>query len=124
MFFNNKKVKTESPTGINRVGMPIYERGSRCGGLLSMGVSIFLVLCGSIGCFTSSFGITYKEILVVPLLLVFCLYLGFIFYNGWSKNLGYILYFIFFLMGIVLFIDIVNSGFYAMLNLNYSSNCY
>lgn len=114
---NKGKTVISSPTGVNLTGNPRYDRGNLLLGLLARGIAVFLIVYGSIGCFTSSFEFEYNEILVFVVLLFTSLYLGLIFYKPWIKDIGYILLFIIFTAGVVATVRGINSGFYAMVNI-------
>ncbi len=117
MFFIKKKESVKSPTGVNLVGNPKYNRGNVLLGLLARGLAVFLIVYGSIGCFVSSLNIEYNELLVVGVLLILSFYLAFIFYRPWIKNLGYILILFIFIFGVGSFAMVINSGFYALVNI-------
>ena len=85
--------------------------------MLSRGIIIFLIVYGTLGCFTSSFGVGYNELVVIGVTFVISIYLGLIFYKTWTKNVGYIVMFIFFLGGIIRFAMYIISGYYGMLNI-------
>lgn len=116
-----KKIETGSDSGIvlnslnnstgKRKGYPLVLE------LVGRGILLFSIIMGTIGCFTSSFGISYHAWLVFPVMLVLDMLLGLIFYKNWIKNLGYILLFVAFLFGILRYAKYVVSGFYGIVNL-------
>lgn len=116
-----KKAETGSDNGIVLNGLN-NSTGKRKGyslvlELVGRGCLLFSIIMGTIGCFTSSFGISYHVWLVFPVMLVIDMLLGLIFYKNWIKNLGYILLFIAFLLGILRYAKYVVSGFYGIVNI-------
>lgn len=82
-------------------------------------VLVFLVVFGSLGGFISAFHVECNYVIPGIVLFVTALYFAglFAFRKGWQKDLGYIIYFIFFVIGIYLFKSYVNSGFAAIVNM-------
>ncbi len=120
LFRKRIKEKEMSPTGVNLVGNPEYNRGNVLLGLLARGLAVFFIVYGSIGCFVSSLNVEYNELVVGIALFVVSFYLAFIFYKPWIKNVGYILIFFVFAFGVGGFATAINSGFYALVNVFFS----
>ena len=117
MWFKKKnKIPYVSPTGIDMTGELKYKRGKEWLELLGRGLAVFLIAFGTIGCFASSMDAEYNLPLIVVILLIICVYLCFLFYNNWFKNVGYIVMFATFVGLMVPFFMAINSGFYALYN--------
>ena len=55
---------------------------------LFRGILIFFAVYGSVGVYLSGFTIPYDENLVVSILAILSLYMGMIYYNKWTENIG------------------------------------
>lgn len=117
MFFKKKPpLKIESPTGIEIVSEMSYEKKKRIFPFVVRAILVYFVVFGTIGCFTSCFDISYNSIFVAIILLFIAFYMSFLYYNKWTKNIGYIFLFILFFLAMTIYYRHVNSGFYAIVN--------
>ncbi len=94
------------------------EKGRRIWNCLPKGILVFLVVFGSMGGFISAFNIDCNFMISGAVLFLCALYFSglFVFRKGRYKDLGYIIYFVFFVMGISSLKNYVNSGFAALVN--------
>ena len=103
-----------------RVGRP--RAAGRQNTLLSCipkGILVYMVVFGSLGGFLSAFNVECTYLLPGILLLVFALYFSglFAFRRSRYKDIGYLVFFLFYVFGIYLFKAYVNSGFAAIVNM-------
>ncbi len=85
---------------------------------LPKGILVFLAVFGSLGGFLDAFDVAYYQEFVAGIFLVVALYFSGLFAlpKSWHKDVGYIIYFIFYVMGIYMYRSYVNSGFAVILN--------
>lgn len=85
---------------------------------LPKGILSFLVVFGSLGGFISAFEMECNYLLPAVVLFLSALYFSglFVFQKNGFKDLGYIIYFFFYVMAVLLLKSYVNSGFAAVLN--------
>lgn len=83
--------------------------------LFCRGLLLFLIMAGTVGCFTTSFEISFYVWPVFLLLLFVDLFLGLIFYKNRIKNIGYIALFVGFLFGVLRYARYIVSGFTELL---------
>ena len=57
-------------TGVEITGVPEYKKSSFVLDLLARGVLIFLIIAGTVGCYTSCFKIAYNELLVLGITIL------------------------------------------------------
>ena len=88
--------------------------------LFCRGLLLFLIMAGTVGCFTTSFEISCYVWPVFLLLLFVDLFLGLIFYKNRIKNIGYIALFVGFLFGVLRYARYIVSGFYGIANVCFS----
>lgn len=83
------------------------------------GIMVFLVVFGSLGGFISAFNVECNYVIPGIVLFLCAMYFSglFAFKKSWYKDIGYILYFIFFVIGIYVLKSYVNSGFAAIVNM-------
>ena len=103
-----------------RVGRPLVT--GRQNALLSCvpkGILVYMVVFGSLGGFLSAFNVECTYLLPGILLLIFALYFSglFAFRKSRYKDIGYIIFFVIYVIGIYLFKAYVNSGFAAIVNM-------
>lgn len=121
-FFGRKKVKTdmniELSGGLFLERPRNTEKQNSLLNCLPKGVLCFLVVFGSIGGFISAFDIECNYILPAVILFLSAMYFSglFAFSKGYHKDIGYILFFVFYVLAIYLLEAYVNSGFSAMIN--------
>ena len=119
----NKKEKRDLQITISegiRVGRPLVT--GRQNALLSCipkGILVYMVVFGSLGGFLSAFNVECTYLLPGILLLIFALYFSglFAFRKSRYKDIGYIVFFVIYVIGIYLFKAYVNSGFAAIVNM-------
>lgn len=82
------------------------------------GILCFLIVFGSFGGFLSAFEVECNYIIAALVLLASATYFSFLFsfQKSSRKDLGYIVFFLFYVMGILTFKAYVNSGFAAIVN--------
>lgn len=114
-MFGRKKKTKDNLSGILLPAMET-QSGPNILELLGCGGLLFLIVYGTIGCYTSIFGIMFNQWLVAGILLLVDLFLGLIFYRNWMKNVGYILLFLCFLAGVLFWARYIVSGFYGLMN--------
>lgn len=83
---------------------------------LFRGILIFLAVYGSIGTYLSGFMVPYDENLVVVTLGIISLYMGLIYYNKWTENIGYIVLLTVFSLSAFYMETYIKSGFAAIMN--------
>lgn len=85
---------------------------------LPKGLLVFFVVYGSLGGFISAFHMECNYVLPSIILFLSAMYFSglFAFRKSYLKDLGYIIYFIFYVFAIFLFKSYVNSGFAAIIN--------
>ena len=84
--------------------------------LILKGLIVYLLTAGGFGCYLTAMEIDFNQLVfnvVILLTAVLCAML----YHSWrSENLGYLAFFIVYAMILVVFINYINSGFYAIVN--------
>lgn len=80
-------------------------------------VLLFFAAFGTVGALVSAFDIVYNYALVIPLALLICVLIAFIYYNQFTFYFGYIVYFISFTVGIFSLYFYANSGYQAFSNI-------
>ncbi len=82
------------------------------------GIAEFMIVFGSLGGFMSAFDVEYNPIIVGVLFLIGALYLSslFAFEKNWKKDVGYIIFFVVYVLGLFSLRSYVNSGFSVALN--------
>ena len=85
---------------------------------LPKGLLCFFIIFGSFGGFLSAFEIECNYVIAALVLLASAVYFSFLFsfQKSSRKDLGYILFFIFYVFGILTFKVYVNSGFAGIIN--------
>lgn len=86
---------------------------------ISKSLVIFCIVFGSIGFYFSCFSIEYYAPLVGFGVLIFSFLAGFLYYNSWTKNIGYVIALFIFAGMAFRFYAEANSGFAAILNQTY-----
>lgn len=83
------------------------------------GIMVFLVVFGSLGGFISAFNVECNYVIPGIVLFLCAMYFSglFAFKKSRYKDIGYIIYFIFFVIGIYMLKSYVNSGFAAIVNM-------
>lgn len=121
-FFRRKQVNTdiniELSGGLFLERPRNTEKQNSLFNCLPKGILCFLVVFGSLGGFISAFDIECNYILPAVILFLSAMYFSglFAFAKERHKDIGYILFFIFYVLAIYLFEAYVNSGFSAMIN--------
>ena len=87
-------------------------------GCLPKGIFCFLIVFGSLGGFLSAFEMECNYLIPAAILFLSAMYFSglFAFRKSYHKDLGYVLYFIFYVMAVFMLKSYVNSGFSAILN--------
>ncbi len=85
---------------------------------LPKGVLVFLVVLGSWGGFLSAFDVEYQSSFIGIAFFLTALFFSGLYAlpKSWHKDIGYVIYFVFYVMGIYLYRSYVNSGFAVVLN--------
>lgn len=83
---------------------------------LFRGMLIFLAVYGSLGIYLSGFTVSYDKNLVIIILGVMSLYMGLIYYNKWTENIGYIVLLAGFAASAFYMRTYIESGFAAVMN--------
>lgn len=119
-FFLKKAAKKDKQiaSGLYLGQKPEEGRKSTLAVCLARAVLVFFVVYGSLGGFLSAFQIEYSAVLAAVCLLFCALYFGFLFSfkrKIW-KDIGYILFFIIYVISIYYLRNFANSGFAAIIN--------
>lgn len=84
--------------------------------LILKGLIVYLLTAGGFGCYLTAMEIDFNQ-LVFNVVILFTAVLCAMLYHSWrSENLGYLVFFIVYAMVLILFINYINSGFYAIVN--------
>lgn len=88
---------------------------------LVKGLAEALIVFGGLGGFLSCFGVSYYVPVVAVSYLLMAAYFSYLFKTGKAliRDIGYVVFFIVFVLGIMAFHDYINSGFYAVVNIIY-----
>ena len=86
---------------------------------LIKGLLCFFLVVGVIGIYTTGFGIAFSGMRVYPILFVCCIFLAFLYYNSFTLNVGYLLFFAGYLACAIRWYAPANSGFSAIRNISY-----
>lgn len=103
-----------------RMGRPLVTgRQNALFSCVPKGILVYMVVFGSLGGFLSAFNVECTYLLPGILLLIFALYFSglFAFRKSRYKDIGYIVFFVIYVIGIYLFKAYVNSGFAAIVNM-------
>lgn len=114
----NKEIEYDE-YGIS-MGMP--DKQERMDSLflcISKSLVLFCIVFGTIGFYFGCFDIKCYMPVVGIGILIFSAVSGFLYYNGWTKNLGYLLVLVIFATMAYYFYAPANSGFAAILNKTY-----
>lgn len=84
--------------------------------LIARGLVIFLLVLGTVGGYLSAFRMEYNRMLLAGVLLGISLYFSLICIKPAAKNLGYLLFFVLFVIWAIKYRNYINSGFYAVIN--------
>lgn len=118
-FFKKKfKQDKQLASGLYLGQKPEVKQKSELAVCLARAVLVFFVVYGSLGGFLSAFQMEYSAALAAVCLLLCALYFGFLFTfkrKIW-KDIGYILFFILYVIGIFYLRNYANSGFAAIIN--------
>lgn len=112
--------RVENISGISVIPEGRSENQKSLFDLFCRGLLLFLIMTGTVGCFTTSFEISFYVWPVFLLLLFVDLFLGLIFYKNRIKNIGYIALFVGFLFGVLRYARYIVSGFYGIANVCFS----
>lgn len=122
-IFRKKKKSEEWKIEISEgvfLGRPAsVERQNPLMSCIPKGIMVFLVVFGSLGGFISAFNMECNYVIPGAVLFLCAMYFSglFAFKKSYYKDIGYILYFIFFVIGIYALKSYVNSGFAAIVNM-------
>lgn len=122
IFQKNKKKeewKIEISDGVF-LGRPAgMKRQNPLMSCIPKGTMVFLVIFGSLGGFISAFNVECNYVIPGIVLFLCAMYFSglFAFKKSYYKDIGYIVYFIFFVMSIYMLKSYVNSGFAAIVNM-------
>lgn len=86
---------------------------------ISKSLVLFCIVFGTTGFYFSCFNIEYYAPLVGVGILIFSFLAGFLYYNSWTKNIGYLIALLIFAGMAFRFYAEANSGFAAVLNQTY-----
>lgn len=120
-WFRKKKVeekKEELVTGLTLGEAYNCQRSRRFFTCIPKGFLCFLIIFGSFGGFLSAFKIDCNYVIAALVLLAAAMYFSFLFSfrKNSRKDLGYIVFFVFYVLGILTFKVYVNSGFAGIIN--------
>ena len=120
-WFRKKKVeekKEELVTGLTLGEAYNGQRSRRFFTCIPKGFLCFLIIFGSFGGFLSAFKIDCNYVIAALVLLAAAMYFSFLFSfrKKSCKDLGYIVFFVFYVLGILTFKVYVNSGFASIIN--------
>ena len=118
-FRKKKEQKTkELVTGLVLGEERTAQQSRRFLTCLPKGLLCFFIIFGSFGGFLSAFEIECNYVIAALVLLASAVYFSFLFsfQKSSRKDLGYILFFIFYVFGILTFKVYVNSGFAGIIN--------
>lgn len=122
-IFGRKKQKQEFNIEISEglmIGRPqSREKQNPFLSCVPKGILVYLIIWGSLGGFLSAFNVECNYIIPGIVLLVAALYFSglFAFKNTHYKDIGYIIFFVIYVIGIYLLKAYVNSGFAAIVNM-------
>lgn len=114
-----KEISILLPAGVY-VGCPrVMKRQNALWNCIPKGIFVYLVVFGSLGGFMSAFRVECSYAIPGILMLLFALYFSglFAFRKTRYKDIGYIIFFVFYVIGTYLFKSYVNSGFAAIVNM-------
>ena len=84
--------------------------------LILKGLIVYLLTAGGFGCYLTAMEIDFNQV-VFNVIILFTAVLCAMLYHSWkSENLGYLVFFIIYAFFLVIFINYINSGFYAIVN--------
>ena len=83
---------------------------------LFRGILIFFAVYGSVGTYLSGFMVSYDEKMFVMILGIVSFYMGLIYYNKWTENIGYIVLLAAFAVLAFWMKAYIESGFAAIMN--------
>lgn len=119
-WFRKKKEqkKQELVTGLVLGEERTVQQSRRFLTCISKGLLCFFVVFGSFGGFLSAFEIDCNYVIAALVLLASAAYFSFLFsfQKSSRKDLGYIVFFVFYVLGILTFKAYVNSGFAGIIN--------
>ena len=97
---------------------PVMENGNRILNCFLRCIIVFLITFGSLGGFLSAFGISYNYILVIAIYLGLALFFSWLYSlpKFFYRDVGYIVFFAFFIFSIFQLRVYANSGFYTVIN--------
>lgn len=122
LFFKKKKEELHKGDILLARGIylhkPIMENGTSLKNCLLRSLIVFLLAFGCCGSFLSSFSISYNYVLVIIAYALLSMYFAFIYSSSrlLLRDVGYIVFFILFVGGIVVFRSYANSGLYSIVN--------
>ncbi len=93
-----------------------YIKENRLKTLFLKGIIVYLLTMGSIGCYLSAVDIDFSAPILNMVIFISAIGCAFLYYNRIVENVGYILLFIVFFSTVYIFMDYINSGFYAVVN--------
>ncbi len=81
------------------------------------------IVFGSVGGFLSCFDISYYVPVVALFYVIIAAYFSYLFKTGKTliRDIGYVVFFVIYVFGIIVFHRYINSGFYAIINIIYDS---
>lgn len=83
---------------------------------LTKGIILFFAVYSSLHVFLEGFSIEYAKGFVAIFFFMLSIIISLFYYNNLTKNIGYIIFFIIFLVGIFLFNRYINSGYSVLYN--------
>lgn len=98
---------------------PVMNNGNIIMNCFLRSLIVFLLVLGSVGGFLSAFEISYNYLLVIVLYLILSMYFSFLYAlpKFVYRDIGYILFFGFFVAAVYVLRVYANSGFYAVVNI-------
>ena len=117
-LFRKKKVNTDIvlSEGIVMKEPLTMETSSWLKNCMAKSLPVFGIVFGTLGCFLSSFDVSYMVLPTAILLFLMALLFTSIYYRGWLMDVVYIVFFVIFVLLLRSVQVYVNSGFYVIVN--------
>lgn len=116
MLLNRKKKMKYEKSGIYICDEEELTKSQPLCLCLIKGILLFLVVYGSLHIFFEGFSIDYAKGFVAIFFFFLSILISLFYYNNLTKNIGYIAFFVVFLVGIFYFHKYINSGYSVLYN--------
>ena len=84
--------------------------------LILKGLIVYLLTAGGIGSYLTAMDIDFNQVIFNVIILVTAVLCAVLYHSFVSENVGYLIFFAFYAGLLVLFVNYINSGFYAIVN--------